>query len=320
MKINSVCVLGGTGFVGRHLVQQLVARGYKVRVPTRHRERHRDLLVLPSLNLVEADIHDVQVLREQFAGCDAVINLVGILNEKGHNGSGFRRAHVELPHKIIQACASAGVNRLLHMSALNADAENAPSHYLRTKGEGEDYVHSASGIGTTSFRPSVIFGPRDSFFNRFALLLKRIPFFFPVACPQSGFAPIYVGDVVHAFIYALDHTLTVGQRYNLCGPNVYTLQELVEYTARVIGVRRKIIGLNERLSYWQARIFEWLPGKPFSLDNYYSLQVDSVCRGEIYPAVFKAQPAAIEAIVPGYLMPQSVRGRYNIYRSGHSKP
>ncbi|HLA75492.1 MAG TPA: complex I NDUFA9 subunit family protein [Gammaproteobacteria bacterium] len=316
MKIHMVCVLGGTGFVGRHLIHHLVADGYQVKVLTRHHARHRDLLVLPTLTMAEADIHDPQALIDHLAGCDAVINLVGILNEKGHDGSGFRRAHVELPRKIITACTTLGIKRLVHMSALNANAQQGPSHYLRSKGEGEDLVHGAKNIYTTSFRPSVIFGPGDSFFTRFAALLKRIPIIFPLACPQARFAPIYVEDVGHAFAQALINPATIGQRYDLCGPRVYTLKQLVEYTARVIRRRRKVIGLNDRLSLLQARILEWLPGKPFSLDNYYSLQVDSVCQN-IFPSLFSIKPRSVENIVPDYLIAHGMETRFKKYRSSH---
>jgi len=313
MKINTVCILGGTGFVGRHLIQELTAGGYQLRVLTRRREQHRDLLVLPNLALVEADIHDAHALTGQFAGCDAVINLVGILNEKGRDGSGFRHAHVELPRKIVQACLAAGVTRLLHMSALNADAQEGRSHYLRSKGAGEALVHGARGLHTTSFRPSVIFGPEDSFFNRFATLLKFSPFIFPLACPQARFAPVYVGDVAKSFALALNEMASFGQCYELCGPRIYTLKQLVEYTAHVINMRRKIIGLSDGLSRLQARIFDWLPGKPFSLDNYYSLQTDSICRGP-FPAIFNIAPTPVEAIVPNYLSPQDQKARFRDYR------
>ncbi len=315
MKIDTVCILGGTGFVGRRLIQELTASGYKLRVLTRRRERHRDLLVLPNLTLVEADIHDARALAEQFAGCDAVINLVGILNEKGRDGSGFRRVHVELPRKIIQACLATGVTRLLHMSALNADAQMGRSHYLRSKGLGEELVHAAQGLHTTSFRPSVIFGPEDSFFNRFAALLKFSPLIFPLACPQARFAPVYIGDVAKSFALALNEMASFGQHYELCGLRIYTLKQLVEYTAHVINVRRKIIGLNDGLSRLQARIFDRLPGKPFSLDNYYSLQTDSICRSP-FPALFNILPASIEAIVPNYLNRPEQKARFRDYRRG----
>ncbi len=314
MHVKTICVLGGTGFVGHHLAHRLVEHGYRVRVLTRRRERHRDLLILPALDLVEADIHNLRALAEQFTGCDAVINLIGILNEKGHDGSGFRAAHVDLPSKIVRACLASGVERVLHMSALNASARTAPSQYLRTKGEGEDLLHAAPDLRVTSFRPSVIFGPGDSFINRFADLLRRIPLILPLACPQARFAPVYVEDVAETLVRALPDFHTVGKRYDLCGPRTYTLQQLVEYTARVLGKKRRVLGLNDRLSRLQAAVFEYLPGKPFSRDNYLSLQVDSLCRDD-FPAIFGIKPTPLEFVVPDYLAPRGVRTRYPGYRT-----
>lgn len=314
MRLKTICLLGGTGFVGHHLSHRLVELGYHVRLLVRHRERHRDLLVLPTLDLIEADIHNLRVLAEQFIGCDAVINLVGILNEQGHDGSGFRAAHVELPGKIVRACLACGIERVLHMSALNADARSAPSVYLRTKGAGEDLLHAAPSLHVTSFRPSVIFGPGDSFINRFAALLRRTPFIFPLACPDARFAPVYVEDVVEAYVRALQDFHSYGQRYDLCGPRVYTLKQLVEYTAHVLGLKRRVLGLSDGLSRLQANLFEYLPGKPFSRDNYLSLRLDSVCR-EGFPAALHITPAALEAVVPGYLAYSGSKARYSTYRS-----
>ena len=173
MHQKTICLTGGTGFVGQHLVHKLTQQGNKVRVLTRRRERHRGLIVNPAVTLIETDIHDAEQLRLQFRDVDVVINLVGILNESDCKGAGFRRAHVELPEKIVAAALDSGVSRLLHMSALNADAGEQHSHYLKSKGEGENLVHAAAdrGLVVTSFRPSVIFGAGDSFFNRFATLL-----------------------------------------------------------------------------------------------------------------------------------------------------
>ncbi len=305
MVSRTICLLGGTGFVGRRLAARLSGAGHDVVIPTRHAARHRDFLVLPTVRLIEGDVHDAGFLREQFGGQDTVINLVGILNEKGRSGKGFARAHAELPEKIVQACREAGVRRLLHMSALHA-ARTAPSHYLRTKARGEEAVHRAAGpdFHVTSFRPSVIFGPGDGFLNRFAGLLRLAPGVFPLACPDARFQPVYVENVVRAFTESLDNHKTFGQRYDLCGPKVYTLREIVEYVARFIGKRVCIIGLNDALSYLQAATLEFMPGKPFSLDNYRSLKVDSVCE-KGFPEVFGIRPATLDEIAPGYL------GRYS---------
>jgi NADH dehydrogenase len=287
-------MLGGTGFVGSHLVNRLAAQGHTVRVLTRHRERHRALLVLPTVSLVESDVHDPAQLHQHFQGCDTVINLVGILNEKGHDGTGFNHVHPDLARKIVSACRTSSVRRLLHMSALGADS--GPSHYLRSKGAAENYVHANAGKGikATSFRPSVIFGPGDSFINRFAGLLRLSPVL-PLACPNARFAPVYVGDVVDAFDRSLHDESTYGKRIELCGPKEYTLKALVEYTARTMGVKRLIIGLPDALSRLQATVCEYLPGKPFSLDNYHSLSRDSVCRRGI------SCSTSLESIVPTYI-------------------
>lgn len=298
MKKRNICVLGGSGFVGRHVISLLTREGHNVRILTRRRERHRELLVLPTVQVVEANIHDVHELKEHFAGCDAVINLVGILNES--KTQHFQAVHEELPRKVVQACQGNGITRLLHMSALNADAINGPSKYLLSKGVGEDLVHNAGGMEVTSFRPSVIFGHDDQFINRFASLLKLSPVFFPLACPDARFAPVFVDDVATAFTRALNNKATYGQRYALCGPNIYTLRELVEYTMELINSPHIIIGFSRGLSYLQARLLEMLPGKPLSRDNVDSMQVDSVCEDE-FPAVFGVQPSSVEVIAPGYL-------------------
>jgi len=300
MKKHTICVLGGTGFVGRHLVNLLAADGHQVRVPSRHRERHRELLVLPTVQVIEANIHDTAALSEVVAGCDTVINLVAILNESRH--ANFRAVHVALPRQIAAACRERGVKRLLHMSALNADAKQGASRYLRSKGEGEDLVHAAAdeSLQVTSFRPSVIFGPGDHLFNQFAGLLKKAPGILPLPCPDARFAPVYVGDIVRVFSNALDNKASYGNRYDLCGPRVYTMRELMAYTAQVLGVKRDIVGLPDGVARLQARLMQWLPGKPFTLDNYRSLQVDAVCKGD-FPALFEVAPTAVETVVPYYL-------------------
>jgi len=309
MKQHTICIVGGSGFVGHHLAARLVRDNHSVRVLTRRRERHRDLLVLPTLELRECNVYDEEALNEAFKGCDVVINLVGILNEKGHNGKGFRRAHVELSEKVVNACQANGIRRLLHMSALGADAQKGTSYYQKTKGEAEDRVHAATGLDVTSFRPSIIFGPDDSFFNRFADLLKSVPLLFPLACPGARFAPVYVGDVAECYSRAIDNTDTYGKRYELCGPEHYTLYQLVRYTASQLGLKRWIIELPDWAARLQARLFELMPGKPFSRDNYASMQRDNICEGE-FPAEFGIIPSSIDSVVPGYLRANNQRSTY----------
>jgi len=299
MTQHTIAILGGSGFVGHHLCATLARQGHELRVLTRRRDPHRDLLVLPTLALIECNVHDPEALSQAFQGCDVVINLVGILNEKGHDGSGFHRAHVELPQKVVDACRANNIHRLLHMSALGADAEHGPSFYQRTKGEGERLVHD-SGLTVTTFRPSVMFGEHDSFFNRFGSLLKWTPGLFPLACADARFAPVFVGDVVEAYSRAIDNPETYGKGYELCGPRIYTLRQLVEYTASALGLRRRVIPLPNGLSRLQANLLEYFPGKPFSRDNYLSMQRDNVCSGD-FPAEFGIMPRSLENEVPRYL-------------------
>jgi NADH dehydrogenase len=296
-----IAVLGGTGFVGRSLCERLVIAGHEVRLLTRHAQRHRDLLVLPTAQVIEGDVHNPAVLRREFQGLDAVVNLVGILNEPGRNGKGFERVHAELPAKVVQACRQSGVGRLLHMSALHASPDGS-SHYLRSKGRGEQIVHEAESyaLHVTSFRPSVIFGPHDRFTNRFAGLLRQVPCVFPLACASARLQPVYVEDVTQAFVLALDRHATFGQRYNLCGPQVYSLQEIVLYLTRLLGLKRRILPLNETFSRLQAAVLQFAPGKPFTPDNYRSLQVASVCEAP-FPAIFDLTPGRFDEIVPTYL-------------------
>ena len=301
MAAKRIAILGGSGFVGRHLVAALTREGYATRVFTRRRSRSRSLLVMPTCEVVETDVHRASNLSSCLAGCDAVVNLAGILNEHVRAGDRFRDVHAELPGKLVEACRRHRIERMLHMSALGVGAD-APSEYLRTKFHGEQAAHAAEagGIAVTSFRPSVIFGPGDSFFNRFAGLLALSPLVFPLACPEARFAPVYVDDVVRAFLAVLGDETTAGQRYELCGPRTYTLRELVAYTAGVTGRRRLIVGLGDRLSRLQGLVLERFPGKPFSTDNYLSTKIDSVCASNGLERLGIA-PRSVESVVPGYL-------------------
>jgi NADH dehydrogenase len=310
MNSKSICVLGGTGFVGQHLAARLANRGYRIKVLTRHPQRHREIEVLPDASLVEADIHDPTVLQAQFAGCDAVINLVGILHE--YRGQTFAAVHAELPGKVVDACHATGIKRLLHMSALRADEAQGPSQYLFTKGAGERKVMAARDLAVTCFRPSIIFAPNDNFLNQFANMLKRVPVL-PLACPNARFAPVYVGDVAAAFEKALVDDTTIGQCYELCGPRVYTFKELVEDTARMLGLKRRVVGLPDALARLQAKILGMLPVKLFTMDNYLSLQVDSVCACNGLEAL-GITPCSVEGIMAPYFGNQHQRQRYDALR------
>ena len=308
MDITTVCVIGGSGFVGRHICHQLAARGYRVRVPTRDPERVKQLILLPTVELIAADVHDPDDLARAVRGVEALINLVGVLHD-GRGRHSFAQAHVALARKVAAACRQEGVHRYIHMSALNADA-HGPSAYLRSKGEAETVVRAA-GLDVTVFRPSVIFGREDSFLNLFASLLRFLPVVF-LASPNARFQPVFVEDVAAAMVKSLEDLTSFGKSFDLCGPQVCTLRELVGYVGRMTGHARPVIGLNDSLSYWQAFAMEWLPVKLMTRDNYYSMKVDSVCHCE-FP--FGIRPSALEAVAPAWLALQTPRTRYQRLRN-----
>ncbi|MPZ47575.1 MAG: NAD-dependent epimerase/dehydratase family protein [Betaproteobacteria bacterium] len=312
MQIGQVTLIGGSGFVGRHIAEVLCARGIHVVVPTRNRERaKRELIVLPTADVVRADVHSPADLDRVVAGADAVVNLVGILQPSGRNS--FERVHVELPGKIVAACRRAGVKRLLHMSALGA-AANAPSAYQRSKAEGEARVLQAAGdaLAVTVFRPSVIFGSGDSLLNLFARMQRVLPIVL-LGSPQAKFQPVWVEDVARAYAAALEECGTFGQRYELCGPSVHTLRELVALAGRLSGHPRPIIGLGKTLSYLQALALEFSPLKILTRDNLRSMSVDNVC-GCAWPGIFGFAPSPLEVIAPFYLS-HAVARRFDNFRA-----
>jgi NADH dehydrogenase len=302
-KQLKIIMLGGTGFVGHHIAADLVELGHRITILTRRRQRHRDVLVWPTVALKEGDVYDPDFLARQFRGMDVVINLVGVLNERGRRGKGFERAHVELVESISSAIQKTGVPRYLHMGALNASAD-APSHYLRTKARGAEIARGIPGCDVTCFHPSVIFGEGDSFTNRFANLLRAIPWAFPLAKPEARFQPVHVDDVAQCFVRSINRHSTFGERYNLGGPRVYKLIEIVEFINEVAGLDRRIIPLRDWMARLQASTMEWVPGKPFSVDNLRSLEVDSVCKTPC-PLPFDIEPKSMEAVVPLYLKPDA---------------
>lgn len=313
MEINDICVIGGGGFVGRHIAHLLAARGLRVQVPARDRERAKNLILLPTVDVVYADVHAPAALAELVRGAGAVINLVGVLHDGRGSGS-FAQAHVELTRKVLAACAATGVRRYLHMSALGADV-NGPSRYQQTKGEAEALVR-ASSLDWTIFRPSVIFGADDRFLNLFAKLQALTPVMF-LAKPGARFQPVYVEDVAAAFARALDEHSSIGQAFDLCGPQVYTLREIVALAGRLSGNPRPIVGLGAALSYLQAFALELLPVKLMSRDNLASMQVANVSSA---PLPFGLRATAIEAVARQWFGEATPRGRYRNYRGHAGRP
>jgi NADH dehydrogenase len=267
-----VTVLGGSGYIVRALVVRLIRDGYAVRLLTRSRERTRPLWVLPGLDVREIDVYDAAQLTAALAGSAAVINLIGIIRETRRQS--FVRAHVLLSQDMVVACAEAGVTRLLHMSALNADS-SGPSDYLRSKGDGEAAVR-ASNLRWTIFQPSVVFGPDDAFLNMFAHLLPRVPLLM-VPSAQTRFQPVYVADVAEAFCRALPLSSTTGKTFPLGGTRVYRLDELLRWLGKTIGAPRPVLSTPAALAPLQALLLEHLPGHLMTRDQLLSMQKDSVC-------------------------------------------
>jgi NADH dehydrogenase len=266
--------------------------------------------MLPGVKLVQLDVYNSGALAEQFAGAGAVVSMAGILNENGRGGQGFHRVHVELVEGIIRACQQAGVSRLLHLSALNAG--KGTSHYLKSKGEAEVLLQAAENVNVTIFQPSVIFGRGDQFFNRFGRMLSLAPVM-PLACPKARLQPVFAGDVARVMVASLEDPMTWGKKYELAGPQSFTLKELVQWTARTLGKRRQIIGLPGPLSATMAAVMDWVPGKPFSWDNYQSLKTDNTSSQNDF-AYFGVEPRGIETVVPDYLNGSVRQRRLQAYR------
>lgn len=267
-----IAILGATGFVGRALARRLQQDGHDITILSRNLNAHLLRLLPPEVKQINVDVYDLEKLQQAIQGADAVINLVGILNEKGDNGRGFHRAHVQLTQTLIQACKNAGVNRLLQMSSLNAG--RGESYYLKSRGEAEQAVKQ-SGLAWTIFEPSVIFGIGDGLFTRFGQLLKLAPVM-PLARADAKFAPVYIGDVVQAFRQALGDKKTIGEVYELYGGEIFTLKQIVRMSAQQLGLKTLIIPLPDILGRLQGMVFDFVPGKPFSSDNFRSLLTDSV--------------------------------------------
>ena len=280
MAAQQLVILGGTGFVGSHLIPRLAADGHHIVVLSRNREQHRELGVLPGVSVRSADIYDDEALRQHLAGADAVINLIGILNPHGQHT--FRRAHVDMARRLIAACEASGVKRLHQMSSLKAG--QGLSNYLKTRGEAETLV-KASPLDWTIYQPSVIFGRGDGLISRFSSLLQKMPVF-PLARAKSRMAPTWVGDVAEAIARCVNgHPLSHRHSFELFGAEVLTLGEIVRNIRDNAGLRTPIIALPDGLGRLQAQIAELLPGKPFSLDNFRSLRTDSVGKVDGYAAL-----------------------------------
>jgi NADH dehydrogenase len=313
MQVKRVVLVGGSGFVGRAIANRLAAAGVSVLVPTRRRSRAGHILLLPNVEVVEADVHDPDTLARLFAGADAVVSLVGVLHSRSGEpyGPDFARAHVELPKKIVAACRGAGVKRLVHVSALGASGDG-PSEYQRSKAAGEAAIRSTGAdLDWVILRPSVIFGRDDRFLNMFADLAAVFPVL-PLAGASTRFQPVHVEDVAEVVWRSLTSPEAAGQTYELAGPAVYTLRQLVEYVSDLVGKPRPVIALPEGLAMLQARLMELAPQPLMSRDNVRSMRVDNVATGD--PLPFGLVPTAVEAVVPTWLGTEAIRAHYYPFR------
>ncbi len=312
--MKRVLVLGGTGFVGRHVCEKLTRANWRAVVPTRREANARHIQTLPLVDVLVGDVHDEATLTRLLAGCDAVVNLVAILH--GDEAS-FDRVHRALPSTLVKACASAGVKRVVHVSALGVDAQG-PSMYQRSKAAGEAVLRAAD-LELTVLRPSVIFGAEDRFLNVFAALQGLFPLV-PLAGADTRFAPVWVEDVAEAVVRCLNRPETIGQTFEVFGPQVLSLRELVQAAGRWAGVAggrgRPVIGLPLSLGRWQARLMGLMPGEPLmSVDNVDSLQVDNLPTGQ-FPGLAALGLAAtsLDAVAPSYLGHRGLRERLLAYR------
>jgi uncharacterized protein YbjT (DUF2867 family) len=321
MSGQRIVVAGGSGFIGTHLVQKLIEAGYRVSVPTRRRERAKHLAIMPGVELIETSLNDDVAVGKLIAGAFAVVNLVGILHGRSGQptvyGPDFAMAHVDLPKRLADVCVSKGVRRFIHMSALGTTADgkrNLPSRYLRSRAAGEQALRSTLGLDLTVLRPSVVFGREDKFLNVFARLLALAPVM-PLPRPQTRFAPVWVEDVARAVLVCLQRTATIGQTYDLVGPEVYTLRQLVELTGKLSGHPRPVVGLPDVLGRLQALAVELVPGPPLmSRDNFDSMTIDNVSTSGWDQAAFGFVPTPLSQIAPSYLNP-AIASRFDPFRA-----
>ena len=301
--MSKVLVLGGTGFVGRHVCEKLQRAGWSVTVPTRRAVNAAAVQHLPRLTVIEADVHDPAALARLLPGHDAVVNLVAILHG---SEAAFERTHVELPRKIAAACQASGVRRLVHVSALGV-SEDGPAKYQRSKARGEALLRAA-GLDLTVLRPSVIFGAGDRFLNLFAQLQAVFPVM-PLAGASARFQPVWVEDVASAVVACLRDATTVGHTYDCAGPDVLTLADLVRLAGRHGSRARPVFPLPMGLGRLQALMMELAPGEPLmSRDNLDAMRVDNIATGQNPGlAALGITPASVHAIAPGYLGQRGVR-------------
>jgi NADH dehydrogenase len=309
-----VLVLGGSGFIGRALCEQLQRAGHGITVPTRRDRQWRGLAALPGVQVVRGDVlGQAGLLESLLPGHDAVVNLIAILHGRPQD---FERLHVQWPHRLGRACLAAGMGQLIHVSALGVEGgEASGSDYLRSKARGETTLRALDGLPLTLLRPSVVFGAQDQFLNLFAGLQALFPVM-PLGGAQARMQPVWVEDVATALLRCLSWREAIGQTYELAGPEVKTLRELVQLAGRWAGHARPVLPLPAPLAYLQAQFMEWLPGPLLSRDNLRSLRVPNVASGQL-PGLRElgVQAHSLAEVVPLYLAPGQAEARLDILRA-----
>lgn len=289
-----VCIIGGSGFVGRAIVDQAIRAGHRVTVACRHPERARDLLV-KGADLARVDVVDGRGIDAAIADHDVVIYLVGLLFEKGNQN--FAAAHVDGTARVVESCQRAGIKQYLHMSALGA-GKVAESVYAETKASAEALV-SGSGLNWTTFRPSIIYGAGDNFFNQFKAMSAILPVM-PVISGETRFQPVWVEDVARAFVLSIDNRHVSAQSYNLGGPDIFSFQAMLELLMLELDRKRLFISVPDFAAKLMATVTSALPTPPITLDQLILLGHDNVVDGESFPAVF-GKAAALERVLPTYI-------------------
>jgi uncharacterized protein YbjT (DUF2867 family) len=301
MRSHRTAVLGGSGFIGRYIVKRVAARGDVVPVGCRNAEEAKFLKPMGDVGQVEPlniAIDSEERLPAFLAGSSGLVNCVGILHESGSQT--FQRVHHTGPALLARIAREAGVERFVHISAIGADARS-PSAYARTKAAGEAAVRDAFPT-VTILRPSVVFGPEDQFFNRFATMAMFMPVLPLIGGGETRFQPVYVGDVADAVIRCLEDPATAGRTYELGGPKIYTLRELFELLLHEIRRQRRFINLPFQLAALQARFMSILPNPPLTPDQVELLKRDNVASpGALTLSSLGIAPNAVESILPTYL-------------------
>ncbi len=309
MNTNLVTVFGGSGFLGRHTVRALARAGWRIKIATRHPARGfflRPLGTVGQIDFVKCDVADAQSVSAAVMGASAVINLTGILFQKGQT---FEDVQAEGAANIAQAAAAAGVNALVHVSAIGADAQSG-SEYATTKAQGEQSVREAFPDAVI-LRPSIVFGPEDAFFNKFASMARFLPMLPLVGGGHTRFQPVFVGDVAAAIVQALASPGARGRTFELGGPSIYSFKELLQMILRETGRKRLLVPLPFALASLKAAFLQLLPNPILTMDQVKLLKTDNVVAPTAAGlAELGITPTSVEAVIPSYLWRFRAKGEY----------